>query len=201
MKLWRLKKMNRLILKQKKKEEEKKKKDKKKQKQEPETIRITKELIKARLVNHFKNHIGEEERTSQEEIFQAITGVNTYSVNSFARWYFWDSINKVIRELRRKNLIFIIRKQGHFFVLKSQDEADYFRKVCDKAIEGMENAKTRADDWVEQEKWKGVKKLKYDENREEEPEPQEPKSTDEIIDDKVDKADKSKTRVLRLWKK
>lgn len=183
--------MNKIILKQQKKSKEEGK-DKKKKK--PETIRITKLIIEQRLLKHFQNHIGEEEKTTQEEIFQATLGINSYMVNSFQRFYFWKSIEEVIRKLRRKDICFVIKKKGCYFVLKNQDESDYYGKVCDKAINGLENAKIRADKWIEQEKWKTFAKGSYDEYEEEEkPE----KSSEEIISDKLNKA---KTKIVKLWK-
>lgn len=184
--------MNKLILKEKKQSKEEKKQ---KKKQKPETIKITKFIIKQRLLKHFQNHIGEEEKTTQEEIFQVVLGINSYMLDSFSRFYFWKSIEKIIRKLRRENICFIIKKKGNYFVLKNQNEADYFRRVCDKAIKGMEKAETRADDWVEQEKWKSFKSKKYDEDEEEEK--PNPKSPEETISEKLEKA---KTKVIKLWK-
>jgi len=130
---------------------ETKQKNKKETKKE---IRITKQIIKKRLINHFKNHIGEENKTNQEEIFQVVIGVNSLSVNGFTRFYFWDSINKEIKKLRKENKCFIIKKGGYYFVLKEQNESNFYKAVCDKAIKGMEKSKIRADDWVETEKWR-----------------------------------------------
>jgi len=180
--------MNKLELKQ------EKQKDKKKKKEKPEVVKITKAIMKTRLMNHFQNHIGEEEKTSQGEIFQAVTGVSLYAVDSWRRFYFWDSIEKVIRALRRKDICFIIKKKGHYFVLKSQEESDCFRGVCDRAITGMEKAQTRADSWVEQEKWKNMKV------EEEIVKPEEPKPFEEKVEDKISDAEETKSKVLRLWK-
>jgi len=178
--------------KQEKQEEKQEKKEKQKKKQKSESVKITKFMIRQRLLMHFQNHISEEEKTSQEEIFQAVTGVNTLAVNSFARFYFWKSIEEVIRKLR-KSECFIIKKRGYYFVLKHQEEADYFRKICDRAIEGMNKAETRADEWVDGEKWKDFEKKDYTDEDEEELKPK----PEEIIQSKINKA---KTKVVKLWK-
>ena len=176
------------------KEPKQKEKEKEKKKQKPKSVKITKWIIRQRLLMHFKNHIGESERTNQEEIFQAVTGINSLAVDSFTRFYFWKSIEEVIRKLR-KSECFIIKKKGHFFVLKYQEEADYFRKVCDRAIEGMNQAEIRADDWVTEEKWKDFEEKDY---TDEEPEPEKPKPKPEVvIQGKVNQA---KTKIVRLWK-
>ena len=176
--------MNRVELKQ-----QNKKKEKEKQKKKP--IKITKHIIRERLITHFQNHIGELNKTTQEEIFQIVVGVNSYLVNSFARFYWWEQINKMIRELRRKDIAFIIKKKGCYFVLKEQYEADYYKGVCDKSITNMENAKVRADSWVEQNKWKDFeasKKVDFI--------PAE-KTTEEKVEEDVNKASR---KIIKLYK-
>lgn len=168
--------MNKVILKQKKKEKKKEKE-----------IVITKLIIRNKLLNHFSNHIGEENKTNREEVFQVITGIHSNMVNGYMRFYWWSIIEKEIKRLRREDKCFVIKKGGNYFVLKEQEEADYFKEVCDKAIKGMGNAQTRADEWVEKEKWRNIEK----EDTEEEEKPEE----------KIDKIlDKAKTKVVRLWK-
>jgi len=179
---------------------ETKQKGKKKEKKQ---VKITKELIKARLINHFKNHIGEENKTNQEEIFQVVMGVNSLAVNGFARFYFWDSINKVIRQLRKENKCFVIKKGGYYFVLKEQFEADYYKAICDKAINGMEKSKVRADDWVENESWKKLKKeVYYDRTEEETENSDEEEETEEEQVEKINKATEkaqSKTKIIKMY--
>jgi len=186
--------MNRVILKQQKKSEEKK--EKKKQMQEP--IRITKSIIKQKLIEHFKHHIGEENKTTSEEIFQIVIGVNSAMVNSFARFYFWKQIENAMRELRSKDRAFIIRKLGTYFILKEQEEADYYKRICDKAVERMENAKDRADKWVENEKWRDFKKGNYDDKIENKNiKPKEEKTQKEKIEENINNTEK---KIIKLWK-
>ena len=99
--------MNKVILKQQtKKQEEKDKKEKKKQ----EPIKITKEIIRHKLITHFQNHIGESDKTTAEEIFQIVIGINSLNVNNLSRFYWWEQIEKEIRALRRKDIAFVIKK-------------------------------------------------------------------------------------------
>lgn len=191
--------MNRVILKeQSQKKEKEDSKDKKKKKiQEP--IKITKEIIRHRLIVHFQNHIGERNKTTQEEIFQVVIGVNSYAVNNFAKFYFWEQIEKIIRELRRKNICFTIKKNGCYFVLKEQEEADYYKKLCDNAIEHMENAKVRADDWVEDEKWIDFEKSKEGSTEKpiEDKKPILVKTQEKKIEENIDKA---KRKIIKVYK-
>jgi hypothetical protein len=173
--------MNKLILKQKEKQKEKKKK----------SIILTNEIIKERLINHFKNHIGEDNKTTKEEIFEIVTGFNVVSFENYMSFYWFERIKKAIRELRSKNICFIILKNGFYFVLKEQDEADYYKKVCDSAISSMENSKIRADNWVENESWKN---FNYKQ-------PQKKiLNTEEKLDKSLKKAENLKTKVIKLWK-
>ena len=181
--------MNKVILKQQTKKEKEESKSKKKQ----EPIKITKDVIRHRLITHFQNHIGESNRTTQEEIFQVVIGINSYMVNSFARFYWFEQIQKMIRELRRKNIAFVIKKKGFYFVLKEQYEADYYKNVCDKSISHMENAKVRADEWVETEKWRDFEEGKVDLTPREKP----TKTQEEKIEEDVNTANK---KIIRLWK-
>ena len=183
--------MNKVMLKQQtNKQEEKDKKEKKKQ----EPIKITKEIIRHRLITHFQNHIGELNKTTAEEIFQIVIGINSYMVNSFARFYWWKQIENIIRELRRKDIVFIIKKKGLYFVLKEQDEADYYKNLCDKAINNMEKAKDRADSWVENNKW-----VDFEASKKEDfitPQPQE-KTITEKVNDSISQASR---KVIKLYK-
>jgi len=175
--------MNKVLLKQ---EQKRKQEEKPKKKAE---LKITKELIKIRLINHFQNHIGEANQSNKEEIFEAVIGINSFAVNSFARFYFWEAIEKMIRRLRSTDECFVIKKKGNYFVLKEQDEADYYKGVCDKSIENMQKAQDRADNWVANEKWKDLGKKKYY------PHPITPKTPEEKIDDRVNKAAELKSKL------
>lgn len=206
-----IKKMNKVVLKQTYKKEEKsedkdKKKQKKKEKKKEESFTLNKLIIRTRLLNHFSHHIGEENKTNREEIFQVVVGVHSYKVNGFMRFYWWDIIEKEIRKLRKEEKCFVIKKGGYYFVLKEQDEADYFRKVCDRAIKGMENAQVKADEWVEKEKWKDVES--YSEVEEENQD--EDETNNKIKEDNENKTYENKTnqdessnnqrKIIKLWK-
>jgi hypothetical protein len=121
-----------------------------------EIIRLSQEMIEEKLINHFKYHIGESNKTTKENIFEAVVGFKPNIMNSFARFYWFERIEKSIRKLRRTDECFVIKKGGNYFVLQSNFEAGYYKNLCNVAIKRMEEAKIRADDWVEQEKWKDI---------------------------------------------
>ena len=177
--------MNKIILKQ--KQEEKKK-------QKPKQVRITQDIIENRLINHFQYHIGEADRTTKEELFEASIGVSSNMLDSYARFYWFEIIQKAIRKLRRTNKCFILKKGKYYFVLQSFEEGNYYKGLCDSSIEKMEKAKDRADDWVETEKWRTMDIPELD------------VVPEEVIEEKIEKPniledykDKLKTKVIKLW--
>jgi hypothetical protein len=179
--------MNNILIKQDQKEKHEKKPKKK--------VKLTQKVIQDRLLIHFQNHIGQEDKTTSEEIFQAVVGVNSAMVDSYARFYWFDIIQKVMRKLRREDKCFIIKKKEGYFVLKSQSECVYYQGLCDTAIGRMEKAKIRADAWVENAKWKDMKIPSEDEVGVEEV-----KAEKSILPPEETYKDKLKTKVIKLWK-
>jgi hypothetical protein len=166
-------------------------KQKKKKKEQEMSIHITQEEIAEKLIKHFQFHIGRAEKTTPLEIFTMVTSLHPKDVDSYSRFYWWEIIQKVMKQLRTKNKCFIIREKGNFFVLKEQDEADYYRSVNKKAIGHMENAINRADDWVEKEKWRDV----ADGNVKKVDIIPATKSTNELIDKELSKAERKIIKV------
>lgn len=194
--------MNRIILKQMSKEKEKKKK-------QPKKLTITQSIIQDRTLRHFQYHIGEDDKTTSEEIFSAVMGFNSNMIDSYAKFYWFDIITKVIRKLRRENKCFIIKKDSNYFVLKTLKECSYYKKLCNNAIDGMEKAKVRAENWVENEKWKTMKipaneEVEDNEDEEDKEVIEDKKGSKDSEDDEVVKInkykDKLKTKVIKLWK-
>ena len=188
--------MNKVILKQQHNKEQEKNKDKKKSKEKQEIIRLTQPIIEQKLLNHFQYHIGEADKTTKEEIFEVIIGVNSNMVNGFVRFYWWNTIEKIIRKLRREDKCFVIKKNGNFFVLKELNEVNYYNTLCSKAIKHMENAQIRAMSWVENEKWKNIKDLANKSIEEKPKQNKKPKSADDILSEI---GNKIKTKVVKLW--
>lgn len=47
-------------------------------------------------------------------------------------------------------------KKGMYFVMKNQDEADYYKDTLKRDIVGMKKSIVKADEWVEEEKWRDI---------------------------------------------
>ena len=187
--------MNKIILKQQQREKsEEKSKEKRKEKPKEKTLVINQSLIYERLFNHFQHHIGKSNRTNIEEIFQVVIGVNSNQVHSYAKYYWLGIIEKIIRKLRKENTCFVIKERGEYFVLQSEDECDYYKKLCERAIDGMNNATIRAEKWVEEESWRNMsskleRTIKVKEKK--------LKSPEEKIEDYKAKA---KTKIIKLYR-
>ena len=179
--------MNSILVKQEQKEKSEKKAKKK--------IKLTQKVIEDRLLIHFQNCIGQENHTTSEEIFQAVVGVNSAMVDSYARFYWFDIIAQIMRKLRREDKCFILKRDKGYFVLKNQAECIYYQGLCNTAIGRMEKAKIRADAWVEDAKWKTMKIPSEDEVGIEDP--REKKS---ILPPGESYKNKLKTKVIKLWK-
>lgn len=188
--------MNTLQLKQ---QSKKKQEEKQKKKQIP--LNLNQEEIKGRLLNHFQNHIGEQNKTTLQELFEVCIGINPLMVDSFARMYWIEIIKRLMKQLRSKDRCFILKKDKGYFVLQDTIECDYYKGLCDKAIKKMENSKIRAEDWVEKEKWRNMENPS-EENKDIEEPTEEEKSilSGSSPADKIDDyKDKLKTKVIKLW--
>jgi len=198
--------MNTIQLKQltrKEKEEQQKQNQKKKQIQRQVPLDLNQENIKNRLLIHFQNHIGEQNKTTLQELFEVCIGLNPLMVDSFARMYWIEIIKKMMRSLRSKDRCFILKKDKGYFVLQDTIECEYYKRLCDNAIKKMEKSKIRAEDWVEEEKWRTMENPS-EENEEiiEKSLEERKKSVSKILPEEKmeDYKDKLKTKVIKLWK-
>jgi hypothetical protein len=124
--------------------------------------------IDSGVLNHFRFHIGEDEKTTREEVFQQVLGISPYAIDDknkplfdmFKREYWFEKLAESIRRLRRTDRAFIVKKNGKYFVLKTQEEADGYKGVCDSTINKIGRAKDRADSWVKEQKWKKLQSQK-----------------------------------------
>jgi len=114
------------------------------------------EEIREKIITHFKSHIGEENATNPYSIFSEVMGCKPESLSVYERCYWWDVIQRIIRMLRHENKVFVIVRGSDYFVLKSKEECEYYKRVCRMAIKGMQKSMTRAEEWVRERKWKDL---------------------------------------------
>ena len=101
----------------------------------------------------FANHIGEENAISLLDLMRKFfPDIDTWE---FYKQYTYLSITqKAISKIRRTENVFIINKNGKYFVLKTQQEADFYKNILKKDIIGMNKSIIKADEWIKLEKWK-----------------------------------------------
>jgi len=112
------------------------------------------DTIKKKMLKFFSIHIGEASSASLQEIFEYVYGVNPEIVEPYKKFFMLSLLQRLIRALRSKNEAFIIKKADKYFVLKNEDECDYYKSVCKRAVKGMKESMKRAESWVEKEEWK-----------------------------------------------
>lgn len=114
---------------------------------------ITLEQLIAILKKEFAKHIGEENSITIPEILKKhFEDYEDWSV--WKKYTYIDILKKGISIVRRQGDCFIINKSGNYFVIKTQDEADYYKNILTKDIVGMKKSIKKADEWVEEKKWK-----------------------------------------------
>jgi len=78
--------------------------------------------------------------------------------NVWKKYSYIDITKKAIGFIRRKENVFLINKNSLFFVLKTQEEAEYYKAILKRDIIGMKKSIIKADEWVQEEKWKTLTK-------------------------------------------
>ena len=113
--------------------------------------------IRVKLIKVFRSHIGLENAITPVQLFQEVFRVDPDSVNVFQRNYWWGIIERVLRQLRSEETLFVINKRVKLFVLRSQDELTLYKKGVDAHIENLKGMKVKADRWISEEKWRDIK--------------------------------------------
>lgn len=107
------------------------------------------------LRKEFSKHIGEKNGVLISDLLQKhFEDYETWSV--WKKYTYIDIIKKCISVIRRQGICFIINKNGHYFVVKTQEEANYYKNILKKDIIGMNKSIKKADEWVQKERWKGL---------------------------------------------
>lgn len=107
-----------------------------------------KSFIDGKLRKIFKSHIGEENGIKSEELFFEVYERNTSSFPIYQRSYLWNLIKSLLRENRKTETMFTVRKGNKYFVLKSKEELKYFNVQMDNHIQNILQLKTKAGRWV-----------------------------------------------------
>jgi len=106
----------------------------------------------------FKHRAGIENGLTRREIMDLVYGGRLRTMERFEQEFYWrHSICSVIHRLRNVTKMFIIsttlgRDEKLFYVVKTQDEAEYYKNKCKKEINGLERNMRKCETAVK-EKW------------------------------------------------
>lgn len=112
------------------------------------------EVMKEKLKQVFKKHIGQENSVNKEELFLAIYNVKASEVDVYKRQFLWGIIEMAIKRMRHLGELFIIKKDNKYFILKTEEEEKYYKGILTKGIENYKLSIDKAHQWVIEEKWK-----------------------------------------------
>lgn len=119
-----------------------------------EEIILEEKEIRERIYEIMKNHVGKENQISAYELFAKIFKIEPQLVDAYKRYFWWDVVQKVIKQMRKDCSPLIISHQGrNFHVLKETDELSKYKKTLDMRISQMNGAKSRAEKWIKEKKW------------------------------------------------
>jgi len=109
--------------------------------------------IENKLMEAMRHHIGKEEAITPFKLFEQVYGFSPKNLDMFTRAYWWNVLKAVLRKMRREGTLFVINRGQILFVLKTQEEADAYKKRIDADIKSLKQTKKNADSWVKNKKW------------------------------------------------
>lgn len=117
-------------------------------------------IILERLKAIFRKHIGNENGAYMPAIYKSIHGTDRCSDLMYI--YRCQRILQLINKLKTSTYYFIVSErdeQGIFFwyVLKTKDEANAYKRSVDYKVISLERMKEKADIHIKRENWKRLK--------------------------------------------
>lgn len=129
---------------------------------------ITYNKISVSLLEIFRKHIGEDKSISKEDLFKKIYNMD-YDIRSPSHYMLWEFVKRSMNKVRRESKCFISSKQnGHstdYFVVKDQNDADYYVDRLNKTIKKMKYMMNRAQKSVDEKWYRQSWELKFQEKK------------------------------------
>jgi hypothetical protein len=123
---------------------------------ENKDLLLSLEEIQKKLRVLFKAHIGETNGITGQYLFERILNRHPDEMDMFKRLFWWRCIKNQLATLRHEGVLFVINKNGKWFVMQSQKECNYFKAMLDREIKGLQKAKLKADAWVTEKTWEKI---------------------------------------------
>lgn len=114
----------------------------------------TAEIVKARLKNLFKSHIGEANAINSYTIFTRVMQYKPDDIDFYKREFIWALIKRTMSAMRREGEVFVIRNSDNYFVVSTVEEAGYYKRELERDIKNMKSAIKNCYDYVEKKKFK-----------------------------------------------
>jgi hypothetical protein len=102
--------------------------------------------------------IGSKNAISKSELFSTIYETDPRELDVFTREYWGKQLSRAIATCRRDEDPFIVIKDGKYFMAETKDDTTQYKDRCNRNIENSKKAIKRADDWVEEKKFRKYKK-------------------------------------------
>ena len=113
-----------------------------------------------KIIDVFSEHAGQDSSISIKDLFKEVYEVDIDSLPTIYLEHFYNKLMNAIKYLNYKRITFIRKREKGYFNLKTIADADYNKALMNKQIN---NAKKNIEDgyiYVEEEKWKTLKKKK-----------------------------------------
>jgi hypothetical protein len=102
--------------------------------------------------------VGPKNAVTKTELFMAIFEQDPRSIDGFSAEHHKKMLGAAICKCRREESPFITLKDGKYFVPENREHLDQYTKRCQKNVENNKNAIQRANDYVDEKKFKNLKK-------------------------------------------
>jgi hypothetical protein len=119
-----------------------------------EPVQEIRQTFVKRMKQVFRGHVGEEKSITAYDLFVKFYNVNPEDVEYFRRMFMWSGLKKLLRYMRTRKIAFVIDMKEKYFILQTQREANFYRGMNDSVKERLDKASDRADEWVQDKKWK-----------------------------------------------
>lgn len=110
-----------------------------------------------RLFDLMGNHIGEQNGIKAAQLFLKFYGNSPISMNKYEAIFMWQKLQQAMNHLRKKTNMFIVFKNGVYFVVTNHDEASQYRKRLQTTVKQTSALLERLDEVIENECYKDLR--------------------------------------------
>lgn len=101
--------------------------------------------VMKKLMQIFKNHIGEEDKITTEKLFEKVYKSSPQDVTDLQYFLLQTQISVAISRMRQETNCFIVRNGSFLWVAKTYDDAHLFKRQVAERVKGLVTAAQRCD--------------------------------------------------------